>query len=74
MKRTAGEIGKAVEARVIGDDAEISGLASIANAAPGDLVFRRGKASRFRAGIEGFRHHHRKVCGKRKDTEDSPDF
>ena len=39
MKRTAGEIGKAVEARVIGDDAEISGLASIANAAPGDLVF-----------------------------------
>jgi UDP-3-O-[3-hydroxymyristoyl] glucosamine N-acyltransferase len=40
MKRTAGEIAKAVGARAIGDAAaEITGVSSIANAASGDLVF-----------------------------------
>jgi UDP-3-O-[3-hydroxymyristoyl] glucosamine N-acyltransferase len=40
MKRRVGEIAKAVEARVVGDEhAEISGVASIATASAGDLVF-----------------------------------
>jgi UDP-3-O-[3-hydroxymyristoyl] glucosamine N-acyltransferase len=40
MKRAAGEIAKTVGARVVGDaSVEISGVASIANAAAGDLVF-----------------------------------
>jgi UDP-3-O-[3-hydroxymyristoyl] glucosamine N-acyltransferase len=40
MQRTVGEIAKAVGARVVGDErVEIGGVASIANAQSGDLVF-----------------------------------
>jgi UDP-3-O-[3-hydroxymyristoyl] glucosamine N-acyltransferase len=40
MKRRLKEIAEVVDARVIGDDSvEISGIASIASAKPGDLVF-----------------------------------
>ena len=40
MRRTAGEIAKAVGALVVGDEGtEINGVASITNAQPGDLVF-----------------------------------
>jgi UDP-3-O-[3-hydroxymyristoyl] glucosamine N-acyltransferase len=40
MRRTAGEIAKAVGAHVVGDErAEINGVASIASAQSGDLVF-----------------------------------
>jgi UDP-3-O-[3-hydroxymyristoyl] glucosamine N-acyltransferase len=40
MKRTVAEVAKAVAARVLGNDQiEISGVASVANASAGDLVF-----------------------------------
>jgi UDP-3-O-[3-hydroxymyristoyl] glucosamine N-acyltransferase len=40
MKRSVGELATAVGARVVGDEqVAVSGVASIANAAPGDLVF-----------------------------------
>jgi UDP-3-O-[3-hydroxymyristoyl] glucosamine N-acyltransferase len=40
MRRTAGDISKAVGARLVGDEsAEINGVASITNAQSGDLVF-----------------------------------
>jgi UDP-3-O-[3-hydroxymyristoyl] glucosamine N-acyltransferase len=40
MQRTAGEIAKAIGARVIGDESvEVGGVASIASAKPGNLVF-----------------------------------
>jgi UDP-3-O-[3-hydroxymyristoyl] glucosamine N-acyltransferase len=40
MKRTVGEIAQAVGARVVGDKrVEVSGVAGVANASPGDLVF-----------------------------------
>ena len=40
MKRSVGELAAAIGARVVGDEqVAVSGIASIANAAPGDLVF-----------------------------------
>jgi UDP-3-O-[3-hydroxymyristoyl] glucosamine N-acyltransferase len=39
MRRTAGEIAQAIGARLIGDQGEVRGLASISGAKDGDLVF-----------------------------------
>src|SRR5262245_48663297 len=40
MKRSVGELATAIGARVVGDEqVAVSGVASIASAAPGDLVF-----------------------------------